>query len=146
MKDVHLKDLEGNYKKINVSTQFSQLYSDALEVVSKVTTPSALHLLFWVLGRMNDMNIVALRKNEKLEFIFDCHSSGGVKYSVSAVNKAIGILKEKKVIMSWNNDKERIGMYLVNPRYFWKGKDQKQRLEYIVDTDYYNKIKANETN
>jgi len=128
----------------DVDPRFTQVYSNAFGVISKITAVSALHLLFWIISKMSDENFISLRKAEKLDFIAECVSSSGKRYTVSAVNKAIKILQDNDLIISHNEEKERRGRYIVSPIYFWKTGDQKARIEYIKEIDYYLKLKRNE--
>ncbi len=128
----------------DVDPRFTQVYSNAFGAISKITAVSALHLLFWIISKMSDENFISLRKTEKLDFIAECVSSSGKRYTVSAVNKAIKILQDNDLIISHNEEKERRGRYIVNPIYFWKTGDQKARIEYIKEINYYLKLKRNE--
>jgi hypothetical protein len=145
-KDVYLREGEREFRKLDVSFQFAQVYSSVMKVVSKVTSTSSLHLLFWIISKMNNDNIVVLRKNEKLDFIFDCQQNGGNKYSLSTVSKSIRILVDADILISHNLKNERLGAYIVNPMYFWKGGNQDDRSETIVNTLEFKKFIEDENN
>jgi len=142
---VYLKEGD-EYRKVDVRSQFIQVYINSLDVLSRVTAPSALHLLFWAISNMNERNIVKIRKDDKLEFIYEVFKGGGVKYSLSTVNKALRMLSDNNILISHNTNNERSGVYFINPIYFWKGSDQSERKQFIADTIEFIKHKDNEKN
>ena len=109
-----------------IDSLFVQTYSGVEEVLYKIRSVCALHLLQWVLWKMNKYNTVTLTRVDKKQFIY----KSGNKYSISGVNKGLAALKEVGIIISTNEwlerpkdgklIKTRTGMYYINPHYFWK--------------------------
>ena len=141
MNHVYIKNKNGDYEIVKLSFYFSQIYEGVMDLVGKIKTPSALHLLFWILVNMKEDNLVILRKQEKKTFIRECASGGGSKYAISTVSKAVQILKDNDVLISKNIEGERLGTYAVNPIYFWRTGSQEERKEYIVNLLKFKKYK-----
>lgn len=146
MKDVYLEETFQEFRKLVVATKFSQVYSGVEDVVLGLSSPISLKLLFWIIDRMDDNNLIVIRKAEKVDFIFTCFRAGSEKKSVSSINRAMKELVEKGLMVSANMGGERLGRFFVNPGYFWKGKSQQDRTSRIKEYYEFLKFKANEKN
>lgn len=146
MKDIYVEEKYQQLKKVEVGTKFSQVYEDALREVLYVTSATALKLLFWILSRMDEDNIVRIRYAEKLDFIGMCHVRSGHRYSVSTVNRSINELRKRLLIVSTNRIGERKGEYFVNPMCFWKSNSQGDRTQRIKEFLEFLKFKQDEEN
>ena len=119
-----------------IESSFVQVYSGTNDILYKINSVCSIHLLHWVIEKMNKYNTFTLTRADKKNFIFD--NKG--KYSISGVNKALAILKKSGLINSTNEwmqgkngkmYKTRNSMYYVNPYYFWKNPSRKSREEMI---------------
>lgn len=133
MKEVYLWRENGKDRSIFVSNSFIQTYKDIMGVFYKITSPCAMHLLFWIVQRMDSDNIVSIRKPEKLDFISENISNGNNSYSISSINKSIKILSDLNIIVSNNEKGQRLGQYIVNPIYFWRNDSDLKRENKIAD-------------
>ena len=120
---------------IYIESSFVQVYAGVQQVLSKVNSLCAVHLLYWSVEKMNKHNTFNFTKSEKKLFIMDMAG----KYSISGVNKALAVLKENNLIISTNETlednnriiKTRNSMYYVNPHYFWKNPIKNSRVDMI---------------
>tara|TARA_R110002020_G_scaffold1420_5_gene6452 strand:- start:2107 stop:2550 length:444 start_codon:yes stop_codon:yes gene_type:complete len=120
---------------IYIESSFIQVYAGVQQILSKVNSLCAVHLLYWAIEKMNKYNTFNFTKSEKKIFILDMRG----KYSISGVNKALAVLKKNKLIKSTNElildgdkmVKTRSSMYFVNPYYFWKNPVKNSRIEMI---------------
>jgi len=120
---------------IYIESSFIQVYTGVQQILSRVNSLCAVHLLYWAIEKMNKYNTFNFTKSEKKIFIADM----GGKYSISGVNKAIAVLIKNNLIKSTNEIipngdkivKTRNSMYYVNPHYFWKNPIKNSRIEMI---------------
>ena len=129
-----------------IESSFIQVYTGVQQILSRVNSLCAVHLLYWVIERMNKHNTFNFTKSEKKIFIIDMNG----KYSISGVNKALAVLINNNLIKSTNEIiengnkivKTRNSMYYVNPYYFWKNPLKNSRIEMIktleLDKQYQN--------
>jgi len=132
------------YDSIEISGKFIQIYDDLNDKLFRIGSSCALHLLFWMSMRMDNYNQVSVNKNRRQEFIADCISGGGKRYSDSTVKSALRSLVSSGLVVSMNEKGRRDAMYFVNPFHFWKTGSQKDRTESIKGFIY--KIEENEAN
>ena len=120
---------------IYIESSFVQVYSGADKILYEINSLCSIHLLHWMIGKMNKHNTFTLTKSEKKFFILD----SGNKYSISGVNKALSVLIKNNLIVSTNETlesgnkitKTRNSMYYVNPHFFWKNPIKNSRIEMI---------------
>lgn len=146
MKDIYLEEEFQEFRKLVVATTFSQVYSGVGDIVSGMTSSVSLRLLFWIIEEMDEMNLISIRKSEKLDFSYKCFKNGTDRKSISTINRSIRELVDKGVMVSTNLQGERLGRYFVNPGYFWKSKSQQDRTDRIKEYYQFKKIKADEKN
>lgn len=149
MKKILINTGQKTYKNvvepIYITSNFVQKYNGIENIIYAIRSVCALHLLEWILIKMNKMNTFTLTKSEKLKFIED----SGNKYSLSGVKKGLNILVRYGVIETTNewigNGKDkyrtRTSMYYVNPIYFWKNPSKEERIKMIkeLELDKLNK-------
>ena len=122
-------------ENVYIDTSFVQRYSGVERALYKITSPCAIHLLQWILNKMNKHNTFSLTKAEKL--IFSIESKRG--YSLSAINKSLKSLVDTDIVFSTNESTEKEGkiiksrnsMYYVNPKFYWKNPSKQSRIEMI---------------
>jgi hypothetical protein len=143
MKKILLNTGQKTYKNvvepIYINNNFIQKYNGVEDIIYAIRSICALHLLQWVLLKMNKMNTFTLTKSEKLKFIKDSRNS----YSLSAVKKALSILVKFGIIETtneWIGDgdekyRTRNSMYYVNPMYFWKNPSKEERVKMIKELE-----------
>ena len=148
MKKILLNTGQKTYKNvvepIYINNNFIQKYNGVEDIIYAIRSICALHLLQWVLLKMNKMNTFTLTKSEKLKFIKDSRNS----YSLSAVKKALSILVKFGIIETtneWIGDgdekyRTRNSMYYVNPHYFWKNPIKNSRVEMIKNLELDKKL------
>lgn len=120
---------------IYIESSFTQVYVGVQQVLSKVNSLCAVHLLYWSVEKMNKHNTFNFTKSEKKIFIIEMAG----KYSISGVNKALSVLIKNNLVISTNEKlenedrviKTRNSMYYVNPHYFWKNPKKNSRIEMI---------------
>jgi len=127
-----------------IEPSFTQLYRGAFRVIAQINGACAKNLLIWAIGRMDGWNRIILNKARRMDFIGDCIAAGGKKYSDSSVKNAILEILASGAIVSTSDDGRRESAYMVNPYFFWKTKNQRDRAEAI--RAYINKLKENEGN
>lgn len=132
------------YEEYSVESNFIQAYVSANEVFYKVQSPCAYALMMWCMINMDKFNHITLNKYMRSELISDIVSMGGKRYSDNTVKDAISVLVKANVLISFNEENEREATYMVNPSYYWKSKNQKDRLESIKA--YENRKRDNERN
>jgi hypothetical protein len=146
MKDIYLEEEFQEFRKLVVATKFSQVYSGVGDIVAGMSSSVSLRLLFWIIEEMDEMNLVVIRKAEKLEFAYKCFKNGSDRKSISTINRSLKELVDKGVMISTNLKGERLGRYFVNPGYFWKSKSQQERTDRIKEYYQFKKHKADEKN
>lgn len=146
MEDVYLEEQYQEFRKLVVGTKFAQVYNGIGEVAFGMSSLISLKLLFWVIERMDEDNIIVIRKAEKLDFIYQCFKAGSDRKSISTVNRAIKELVDKGIMVSTNIKGERLGRFFVNPGYFWRSKSQQTRTSRIKEYYGFLKFKENEKN
>lgn len=149
MKKILLNTGQKTYKNvvepIYINNNFVQKYNGVENIIYAISSVCALHLLEWILIKMNKMNTFTLTKAEKLNFI----KESGRNYSLSSVKKSLNILIRVNIIETTNEwigegDKKyktRNSMYYVNPQYFWKHPSKEERIRMIkqLEIDKLNK-------
>ncbi len=129
------KKLTDKMAPVYMESLFVQRYVSATDVIFKIHSPCAMHLLEWVLNEMNEWNLFTMTRTDKKRFALDCAIRGGKDYSVSSVDKAIKALKNADIIISTNeyiaNVKTRTSTYYVNPHYYWKSASKSKREELV---------------
>jgi hypothetical protein len=146
MKDVYVEEEFQEFRKLVVATKFSQVYAGVGDIVSGITSSITLRLLFWVIERMDEDNLIVIRKSEKLDFSFKCFKAGAERRSISSINRSIKELVDKGIMFPTSEKGERLGRFFVNPGYFWKSKGQQDRTDRIKDYYQFKKQKADEKN
>jgi len=146
MREIYVEKQFQKFRKLVVATKFSQVYNGIADVVLGMSSSISLRLLFWIMEKMDDNNFVVFRKAEKLEFIYECYKAGSEKKSISSINRSVKELVDKGLMVSINNEGERLGKFFVNPGYFWKSKNQHERSKRIKEYYEYLKFKTNEAN
>ena len=146
MKDIYVEEEFQEFRKLVVATKFSQVYSGVGEIVSGMTSSITLRLLFWIIERMDEDNLIVIRKSEKLDFSYQCFKSGAERRSISSVNRSIKELVDKGLMFPVSSKGERLGKFFVNPGYFWKSKGQQERTDRIKEYYEFKKFKENEEN
>jgi hypothetical protein len=146
MKDIYLEEEFQEFRKLVVATKFSQVYSGVGDIVAGMSSSVSLRLLFWIIEEMDEMNLVVIRKSEKLDFAYKCFKNGSDRKSISTINRSIKELVDKGVMISTNLKGERLGRYFVNPGYFWKSKSQQDRTDRIKEYYKFKKEIADEKN
>lgn len=139
MKDVYVEEQFQEFRKLVVATKFSQVYDNTIEVALKLSSIVSVKLLLWIIKEMTDENFVTIRKAEKLDFISGCE--GG---SIGSVNRALKELVDSGLIFPSSPKGQRLGRFFVNPGYFWKSNNQKDRTNRIKEYYEFLKFKANE--
>jgi len=135
-----------HYDSIYVENAFVQMYTNASELLLKVHSKSAMYLFLWMLSRMSKYNQITLNKASRIEFKADCVIEGKQHYSDSTIKKAIMELVKVRAIVSMNETNKRESLYMVNPSYFWRTGEQKDRITAIKGFEYQLKSKQNEAN
>ena len=134
------------FESFEVESAFVQVYINAYNVLLKIKTPVAIHLLLWAIHNMTDYNQIVLNKGNRAEFIASCIVSGGKRYKDSTVKSAIRELQKVDAMVSMNENNKRESIYMMNPSYFWRFGDQKDRVTAIKGYRYQLKeIKNEET-
>jgi len=146
MKDVYIEEDFQEFRKVVVSTKFSQVYSGIGDIVLGMTSSITLRLLFWIIDRMDEDNLVTIRKSEKMDFSYLCFKSGAERKSISSINRSVKELVDKGFMVSTNSKGERLGKYFINPGYVWKSKGQQDRVSRIKEFYEFKKFKENEKN
>lgn len=137
--DTGCKTEKFKYDSVDISGKFIQVYDDLYSKLVNISSPCALHLLFWMAEKMGSYNQIVLNKNARAEFISEVHG----RYKDETVKSALKILIRHKLIVSMSEIGKRESTYFVNPFHFWKTGSQKDRTESIKGFLY--KIKENET-
>ena len=139
MKKILLNTGQKTYKNvvepIYINNNFVQKYNGVENIIYAIRSICALHLLEWILIKMNKMNTFTLTKAEKLNFIEESSRS----YSLSAVKKSLNILVRFGLVETTNEwigkgdekYRTRNSMYYVNPQYFWKHHSKEERIRMI---------------
>lgn len=132
------------YEEYNIENSFIQTYLNSSDLFFKIRSHCASSLLIWIIINMKPYNQITLNKSNRSDFISSLIEKGGNRYADDTVRHAMRELISVGAIISFNNDKQREASYMVNPAYFWKTKEQKDRLETIKA--FENKRKENERN
>ena len=149
MKKILLNTGQKTYKNVveplYINNNFVQKYNGVENIIYAISSVCALHLLEWILIKMNKMNTFTLTKAEKLKFI----EESGRNYSLSSIKKSLNILvrfNSVETTNEWigNGDEKyrtRTSMYYVNPMYFWKNPSKEERIKMIkeLELDKLNK-------
>jgi len=102
MKKILLNTGQKTYKNvvepIYINSNFIQKYNGEENIIYAISSVCALHLLEWILIKMNKMNTFTLTKSEKLNFI----KESGRNYSLSSVKKSLNILIRFNIIETTN--------------------------------------------
>ena len=56
---------------------FVQRYVSATDVIFKIHSPCAMHLLEWILNEMNEWNLFTMTRADKKRFAVECAIKGG---------------------------------------------------------------------
>lgn len=131
------------YESFSVESSFVQLYVDINEIFAKIDTATGLRLLIWIASHMDQYNQISLNKSNRSEFISEMK---GKAYSDGTVKNAIRDLRIANAIVSMSDPEKREAKYMVNPNYFWKTKNQKDRIDAIRGYRYQLKLRENEAN
>ena len=149
MKKILINTGQKTYKNvvepIYINSNFIQKYNGVENIIYAIRSVCALHLLEWILIKMNKMNTFTITKSEKLIFIKD----SGRNYSLSSVKKSLNILIRLSIVETTNEwigegdekYRTRNSMYYVNPQYFWKNPSKEERIKMIkiLEIDKLNK-------
>mgnify|MGYP003132488797 CR=1 FL=1 len=129
------KRLTEKMSPIYMESLFVQRYVSATDVIFKIHSPCAMHLLEWILNEMNEWNLFTMTRADKKRFAVECAIKGGKDYSVSSVDKGLKALKDAEIIISTNEHinsvKTRTSTYYVNPHYYWKSSSKVKREELV---------------
>jgi len=126
------------YESFEVEISFVQMYVDVNDVFHKLRYASSMHLIIWIVTNMDRYNQIYLNKSNRSDFLSSCRG----KYKDSTVKSAIRELQNANLIINMSDSNKREAQYMVNPSYFWKTANQKDRIEAI--RGYRYKIKENE--
>ena len=129
------KKLSDKMAPVYMESLFVQRYVSATDVIFKIHSPCAIHLLEWILNEMSGWNLFTMTRTDKKRFSSECLIKGGKDYSVSSVDKGLKALKDADIIISTNEYisrvKTRTSTYYVNPHYYWKSPSKAKREELI---------------
>ena len=128
---VRIDDNSHRGKLVYAGTKFCQVYDDAIPAIMGLSSPTAFKLSIWLARRMDEENVVQIKRYEKIRFSKELALFGSNEISVSAIEKAVAALVFAELIQPISLGNQRRGLYLVNPKYFWRGKSQKERSEKI---------------
>jgi len=132
------------YDTIEISGKFVQFYDDLGSVLYRVKSPCALHLIYWITHNMGEYNQIFMGQSGRNDFVSNCISNGGGRYSDSTIKSALKTLVKTRLVIPMSDPGQRSATYFVNPYYFWKTGSQKDRTESIKGFIY--KIKEHEDN
>ena len=144
--DTGLVTEKRQYESFYIESAFVQTYINSQELIFTIKSKSAIYLLLWMLSKMSDFNQITLDQASRIDFKADCIIYGKVHYSDSTIKKAIMQLVDAEAIVSMNEKNRRESRYMVNPAYFWKTGEQKDRIIAIKGFQYQLKVKKDEAN
>ena len=130
------KEEKIRYDSVNVSGKFIQIYDDLYKKLAQISSPCAIHLLFWMALNMDRYNQISMNKRGRGSFISDMISNKGKRYSDHTVKFALRALAEKKLIISMGGRGQRDAYYFVTPFHFWRTNSQRDRVESIKAYTY----------
>ena len=123
------QDLDIKHTKILVSSeeQFAVIYSDIITAMEGLSTPTKT-LFTYININTNEITLV----KHKIEQL-----SKEADIAVSTIKKSITDLVKKGILI-----KRGSGVYLINPKYYWRGtiNNRKKSLKYILELEFKSKV------
>jgi len=145
VKDIYVNTTTRDHKsnELSIQTGFVQMYNNIYAVAFNLKYQCSLYLLIWIVDEMSDYNQIILNKGNRSEFRSRIRSFNR-EYTDGMVKAAIGDLINSELLISASMDGKREASYLVSPKYFWKTKSQKDRIETIQAFQNQLNTKINE--